>query len=76
MVLYETDVLDEQYSFDDLFNYLGECLMTLYTGKTLHVRGATYHKKAKCYFIDTMGGEQIKCKKSAVVFIEKVGGAV
>lgn len=72
MVLYETDVTDRQYNFDEIFSHLGECKLTIYTGKTYHCVGATYNKIAGVYFIETAKGEELKFKKSAVVYVEKI----
>ena len=72
MVNLDADVLDRQYSFDELFSHHGECKMTLYTGRVIHVTGATYNKKAKIYWVETTSGKELKFRKSAVILIEAI----
>lgn len=72
MVYADGDVLDRQYSFDEIYSHLGECRMTLYTGQVLHVVGATFHKPTKTYYVECANGKELKFRKSAVILIEAI----
>ena len=70
MVYAETDTADMDLT--QQFTHFGECLMTIYTGRTLHVTGGTYDKMNKLYYVDTANGKELKFRKSAVLCIDEV----
>ena len=70
MVEYETSTAD--LDMTQQFNHFGECLMTVYTGRTLHIQVGTYDRKNKCYYVDTANGKELKFRKSAVLCVEVI----
>ena len=82
MVLYEHDVLDEEFpikNIDKNYTFSKDKCITIYTGKTYYFKNLMYNKVQNIYTGTTYKGEDVKLKANMILVIEdapvKCGGA-